>query len=183
MLTSMMRVFRPVAVMALLASLALAACSTIPRFEAANDIHAFLVSIRDTDTAAFDAHLDRPALKSQLKARLLSGAVENSGAASPAALGALLVGPLVDIGVDTLVRPDVFRAIAVEVGYSAEKPVPNVVTISQFVRPLDDGRACIFTRRNGPCVLMFKDEAGVWKLIGFEGRMQMGKGGRLKLAP
>jgi len=176
-----MRVFRFAAVSALLAFGLLSACSTLPRLEAANDIHAFLVAIRDGDNAAFDAHVDRPALKSQLKARLLSGAVESSGAASPATLGALLVGPLVDVGVDTLVRPDVFRVIAGELGYSADKPIPSTLAISGFVRPVEDGRACIFTRRNGPCVLMFKDEAGVWKLIGFEGRIEMGKGGRLKL--
>jgi hypothetical protein len=29
---------------------------------------------------------------------------------------------------------------------------------------------------------VFKDEAGTWKLIGFEGRIEMGKGGKLKLS-
>ena len=159
---------------------ALAGCATVPRYEAASDIHAFLVSIRDGDRAAFDAHVDKPALKEQLRARLLGEAGHGNG--SLGAFGAVLAGPLVDIGVDALVRPDVFRAIAAEHGYSPDKPVPNTIAIGQFVRPLDSGRACVFTRKGGPCVLMFKSEDGVYRLIGFEGNIDFGKGGKLKLS-
>ena len=166
----------------LLLSLCLTACSTIPRFEAANDLHAFLVSIRDGDRAEFDAHVDRPALKEQLRSRLLTESAHASGALSASSFGALLAGPLVDFGVDTLVRPDVFRAIAVEVGYAPDRPIPSTLAIAQFVRPLDSDRACVFTKKNGPCVLVFKDEAGIWKLIGFEGRIGFGKGGKLALS-
>jgi hypothetical protein len=159
---------------------ALAGCATIPRYEAANDIHAFLVSIRDGDRATFDAHVDKPALKEQLRSRVLTEAQSSNGTLG--ALGALVTGPLVDVGVDTLVRPDVFRAIAVEHGYAPDKPIPGVVTIAQIVRPLDGGRACVVTRKDGPCVLVFKNEDGTFKLIGFEGRLEMGKGGKLKLS-
>jgi hypothetical protein len=31
-------------------------------------------------------------------------------------------------------------------------------------------------------VLVFRDEAGTWKLIGFEGKIDFGKGGKLKLS-
>jgi hypothetical protein len=158
----------------------LAGCATIPRYEAANDIHAFLVAIRDGDRAAFDAHIDRPALKEQLKSRLMAEAASGNGALG--GLGAMIAGPLVDIGVDTLVRPDVFRAIAIDHGYAPDKPIPGVIAIGEFVRPLDGGRACVITKRDGPCVLIFKDEAGAWKLIGFEGRIDLGKGGKLKLS-
>jgi hypothetical protein len=172
-----MRLFVPILLSALLA-----ACSTIPRYEAAGDIHAFLVAIRDGDRAAFDAHVDRPALKAQMRSRLLAETANNKGAASVATFGAFIAGPLVDFGVDTLVQPDVFRAVAIEVGYAPDKPIPGALVIGQYVRPLDDGRACVFTKKNGPCVLIFKDEAGTWKLIGFEGHVAFGKGGKLKLS-
>jgi hypothetical protein len=159
---------------------ALAGCATIPRFEAANDIHAFLVSIRDGDRATFDAHVDKSALKEQLRARFLTEAQQSKGTLG--ALGALVTGPLIDLGVDTLVRPDVFRAVAVEHGYAPDKPIPGVIAIAQFVQPLDGERACVIAKKDGPCVLVFKDEAGTWKLIGFEGRIEMGKGGKLKLS-
>jgi hypothetical protein len=163
-------------------SLLFSACSTIPRFEASSDLHAFLVAIRDGDRTVFDAHVDRPALKAQLRSRLLAEAAGANGAASASTLGALLAGPLVDFGVDTLVRPEVFRAIAIDLGYDVSRPLPGALSIAQFVRPLDSGRACVFTKKDGPCVLIFKDEGGTWKLIGFEGRIGLGKGGKLTLS-
>ncbi len=163
-------------------SLLTAACSTIPRLEASNDLHAFLVAIRDGDRATFDAHVDKPALKAQLRSRLLVETAGGNGAASAPTLGALLAGPLVDFGVDALVRPEVFRAVAIDLGYDTARPLPNVLAIAQFVRPLDSGRACVFTKKGGPCVLIFKDEGGTWKLIGFEGHIGLGRGGKLALS-
>jgi hypothetical protein len=163
-----------------LAAALLAGCATIPRYEAAGDIHAFLVSIRDGDRTTFDQHVDKPALKEQLRSRLMAEAGRSSG--SLGSLGALVAGPLVDLGVDTLVRPDVFRAVAVEHGYAPDRPIPGVIAIGQFVRPLDGGRACVIAKRDGPCVLMFRNEGGAWKLIGFEGKIEFGKGGKLKLS-
>ena len=157
-----------------------AACATVPRFEAANDIHAFLVSIRDGDKATFDRHVDKPALKEQLRARLLTQAGKSNGMLG--SMGALIGGPLIDLGVDTLVRPDVFRAIAIDHGYAPDRPIPGVIAIAQAVRPLDGGRACVITKHDGPCVLMFKNEDGTWKLIGFEGKIDFGKSGKLKLS-
>jgi hypothetical protein len=163
---------------AALAAAALAACSTIPRFEAANDIHDFLVAIRDGDRAAFDAHVDRPALKTNLRARVLEIASGSHSSASTAA--ALFAGPLVDVAVEAGVRPEVFRLAAAQYGYDPAKPLPSTLAIAQLVRPLDGGRACIVTRAKGPCVFLFKDEGGVWKLIDFQGHIALDKG-RLKL--
>jgi hypothetical protein len=153
----------------LLAISALAACATVPRFEAAGDIHAFLVAIRDGDQARFDAHVDRAALKAQLKSRLLADQSAAHGADSWQAVGALLAGPLVDVGVDAFVQPETFRAVALRVGYAPDRPIPNQFQISAFLRYTGDGQVCVFTRHDGPCTLVFRDEAGTWKLVGYEG--------------
>src|ERR1700743_266787 len=50
----------------LLAALTLAACATTQKLGAASDVHALLVSIRDDDTATFNAHVDHEALKAQM---------------------------------------------------------------------------------------------------------------------
>jgi hypothetical protein len=152
---------------------ALAACSTVPRYEAANDIHAFLVSIRDGDRPAFDAHVDKPALKTNLKARVLTETARHDKLAGAATL---LAGPLVDVAVEAAARPEVFRLVATEYGYSPDKPLPNTLVIAEYVRPLDGGRACVTTRAKGPCVFMFKNEDGTWKLIDFEGHIGLDKG-------
>lgn len=158
---------RPLA--GLLAAALLAACATVPRFEAANDIHAFLVSIRDGDQARFDAHVDRPALKAQLKSRLIAQQSESHGADSWQAIGAVLAGPLVDVGVDALVQPQTFRAVALNLGYAPDRPVPNVLQISAFLKTVGDGEVCVVTRHDGPCTLVFRNEGGDWRLVGYEG--------------
>lgn len=164
----------------LVSAAALAGCSTIPKYEAANDVHAFLVAIRDGDRASFDAHVDRPALKTQLHARLMQEVGARNG--DLAGLGALFAGPLVDVAVDAAVRPEVFRSVAVKYGYDPAQPIPNTLVIAQYVRPLDGGRACVITKAKGPCVFVFKDEEGVWKLIGFEGHINLDKGARVRLS-
>lgn len=164
------------ALFALIAAV-LAGCSTVPRLEAANDIHAFLVAIRDGDRAAFDAHVDKAALKTNLKGRLLSEAGRDDKLAG---VGAFLAGPLVDLAVDAAARPEVFRAIAAEYGYAPEKPLPSTLAIAGFVRPLDGGRACTVARGSGPCMFIFKNEDGVWRLIDFQGHLHLDKG-RLKV--
>ena len=171
-----MRRLRPL--VALLAVAALAACATVPRFEAAGDIHAFMVAIRDGDRESFDAHVDRQALKVQLKSRLIAEQAQTHGNASWQALGAMLAGPLVDVGVDALVQPATFRAVAIRLGYSPDQPIPNRLQIDAFLRVIGDGSVCVVTRRDGDCTLVFHNEDGVWRLVGYEGdlgRLNRGK--------
>jgi ABC-type amino acid transport substrate-binding protein len=174
----MMRRARTLAV--LIAAGLLAACATVPRFEAAGDIHAFLVSIRDGDQQTFDRHVDRPALKAQLKSRLIASESEAHGAGSLQALGAVLAGPLVDVGVDALVQPQTFRAVALQLGYAPDRPIPNQLQISAFLKLIGDGEVCVVTRHDGPCTLVFRNEDGTWRLIGYEGdigRLMRGRHG------
>ena len=159
--------------LALVAASLFAACSTVPRFEAANDIHAFLVAIRDGDRAGFDAHVDKPALKTNLKARVLG---EGGRKDALGGVGAFLAGPLVDIAVDAAARPEVFRAVAAQYGYTTEKPLPSTLAIAALVKPLDGARACTTQRHGGPCVFIFKNEDGVWRLIDFQGHVNLDKG-------
>jgi hypothetical protein len=151
--------------------LALAACASVARLDAGGDVHAFLVSIRNGDRGAFDAHVDRPALKEQLHARLMTEAKKQGG--DLAALGASLLRPLVDVAADQLVQPDVFRAVAENLGYSADAPLPDRLTIASALRPLDGDHVCIPRRKGGACLLVFRNEGGVWRLIDFEGDLSL----------
>jgi hypothetical protein len=38
---------------------------------------------------------------------------------------------------------------------------------------MPDGRVCATKLKNGPCMLMFTQEDGVWRLTGFEGDTSM----------
>jgi hypothetical protein len=168
---------RPLPLLLLAASL-LAGCATVPRLRAADDVHALLVAVRDGDRAAFEAHVDRPALKTQLKSRLIAEAGRRGG--SWGVFGVSLVGPLVDVGVDVLVQPDVFRAEAIRLGYDPQTPIPSALKIAALVKPLGEGRACVQEHRGGACVLVFHDVGGEYRLSAYEGPLDRLTGPRAK---
>jgi hypothetical protein len=150
-----------------LLALAVQACAATTQLSAGSDVHAFLVSIRDDDQAAFDAHVDRPALKAQLRAKLIADAGRRSDELG--ALAAAIGRPLVDFAVDQLVQPDVFRAAAAEFGYSADRPIPNTFIIAQALKPIDADHVCVTKKHDGPCIFDFTNEGGTWRLTAFEG--------------
>jgi hypothetical protein len=153
---------RRLAILAL--SLCLAACASVQRLGAANDVHALLLSIRDNDQAAFDAHVDRPALKAQIQTLIEQRAAKRYGG-----LASLLAPGLADFAGDTLVQPAVFKYVAQQYGYSDQTPIPGAIAIAGALKSLPDGRVCAITKQHGDCKLIFSKEAGVWKLTGFQG--------------
>ena len=159
--------------LAFAAALSLGACVTLQQYEAANDIRAFLLSIRDTDQAAFDAHIDRPALKEQVRARVIAYVMQRQDTGGLAVFGAALAGPIADYAVDHLAQPQVFLAVAEAEGYSPDQPVPSAAFLTPLIKPIDADRACVSTKAGGPCVLVFRKEDGAWKLIAFEGDPKM----------
>ena len=148
------------------AALTLAACASVQRLDAANDVHALLISIRDNDQAAFDAHVDRAALKGELQAKLGDRLGKDKRLKGIAAL----LGPaVVDFAGDALLQPRVFRAVAEQYGYTPGMQIPGVVAIASVLKPLPDGRVCATKKKDGPCQLTFTKEEGAWKLTSFDG--------------
>ena len=168
----MPKLFRLAAV-ALLAA-ALSSCAETTKFDAAGDVHAFLISIRDGDKAAFNAHVDRAALKVQIRARVMAEAAKRQDRAGEAGvLAVLLGGPLMDRLSDRLIQPDVFRAVADYLGYRADTPIPGRILIAQGLRSIDGDHVCAAKSKSGPCILTFRNEDGVWRLTGFDGDVSM----------
>jgi hypothetical protein len=155
--------------LALLAS----ACATTQRIEAANDVHALLIAIRDDDHAAFDAHVDREALEHELEARLLDRTQQPDANDTVKTLGALLARPLARLAGDALIRPKVFRAVAEYYGYRPETPIPNQFEIAGALRALPDGRVCAAKNHKGPCMITFANEGGTWRLVSFDGDISL----------
>ena|SRR5437762_6221610 len=153
-----------------LLAMALAACASVQRLDAAGDVHALLISIRDNDQARFDAHVDRAALKQEFQAKLdqrLGRDKRLNGLIS-------LLGPsVVDFAGDNLVQPQVFKMVARQYGYTPETKIPNVMQIAGALKPLPDGRVCAVSKKNGPCLMSFTKEQGVWKLTSFDGDFSM----------
>jgi len=156
---------------ALAAALTLAACATAQKLGAANDVHALLVAIRDNDSQTFDAHVDHEALKAQLHGFLekqLAGNKQLKGLA-----GLLGQSGLVDFADEALVQPKTFRLVAEQYGYKPDTKIPNAVVIAQALKQLPDGRVCATKGKDGPCMLIFAKEQGVWKLTAFQGDFSM----------
>jgi hypothetical protein len=155
----------------LLATLALtlAGCATTARYDAAGDVHALLVAIRDNDRVAFDRHVDRRALKNNLESRVMREVGRREMDDGARALAAILAPGLADVAVEAFLRPEAFRAAASYYGYTPDQPLPNRIAIGSALRYRDDGSVCATRKKDGPCLLVFGRRDGVWKLSGFEG--------------
>ncbi len=149
----------------------LAGCATADRYSAAGDVHDFLVAVRDDDRAAFDAHVDRPALEAQLQARLVGEARSARAPAGVKGMGLVLSGPASKMAAAVLLRPDVFRAVAEYYGYGRATPVPGRMAIAADLRPAPQGQVC--ARVGTRCLLVFAHEDGAWRLVAFGGDFDM----------
>lgn len=152
-------------------AVALSGCATAQRYDAAGDVHALLVAIRDDDRAAFEHHIDRPALKRQIEGRILRESRQAGMSDGWKALGALLARPAAELAGEALVQPRVFRAVAAYYGYTPDRPLPGRLAIGSGLRPAGDGRVCAPRRAGGPCLLVFEEQRGIWRLVGFEGEL------------
>ena len=157
---------------------ALAGCATAARIDAAGDVHALLVAIRDNDKRTFNAHIDREALKSSIEAKLLAEAEKATDDPAMRALGAFAAPYLADAADKALIQPSTFRSLAYQYGYRPGQPIPGQVAIAGSLKRMPDGRVCATKTKNGPCVLIFTQRDGVWKLSGFEGEISDLRGKR-----
>ena len=144
----------------------LAACASTARLGAGDDIHAFMVAIRDDDKVGFNAHVDRGALKAELRDKLVADATRQD--AGLGMLAAALGPPLVDVAVDRLVQPEVVRTVAEQAGYSPAKPLPGAIQIAEGLRTTDADHVCVARTRTAPCIFIFTDEDGVWRLTSIQ---------------
>ncbi len=151
-------------------ALTLAGCATAQKLGAANDVHALLVSIRDDDKVAFNQHVDHEALKAQMQTVIDAQMAKNKNLRG---LASLLGPSTLDVADELLVQPRTFRMVAEQYGYRRDTQIPGAIAISQALKTLPDGRVCATKKKDGPCLLVFTKEQGVWKLSGFEGESSM----------
>lgn len=152
-------------------ALSLASCATVQKLDAAADVHALLISIRDDDRATFESLVDRRALKREIQGRLM--AETRRDPRIPGALAAILAPGVAELAGETLIQPRVFLAVAQYYGYTPETKIPGVIGLSTILKPLPDGRVCA-TKKDGPCLLTFSPYPdGRWKLTGFDGELSM----------
>ena len=164
------------AILAALGLMTLSACASVEKLDAANDVHALLISIRDNDRAAFESHIDRPALKRVIQQRLEVEGVRDKRLGD---LAAVFAPGLAEFAGEALIQPATFKLVADRYGYTPQTKIPGAVAISQALRTEADGRVCATRTKDGPCVLIFTKAAdGHWKLSDFQGSISDLRAGR-----
>lgn len=147
----------------------LAGCGADVKYDAAQDVHAFLVAVRTSDDATFERHVDRPALRAVVAADLQE-ALEGQGAG---ALGAALGRGAVESAADRLITPETFSFAAQQGGITR---TPSAAEIASQLKVLDPGRVCL--QSQGACALTFASRDGVWKLVAIDtAGLQVSSGG------
>ena len=155
------------ALLALGAAAALAGCSGAQtKYGAAEDVRAFIVAVRANDAAAFERHVDRQALRTQVLTQLR----EEAGP-----FGAALTGSFADQAADQLIRPESFRMALERSGAPAR--TPTAAEIATQLRVVEEGRVCLPRSPEGPCAITFAERGPDWKLVAIDvGDVSFGSG-------
>ena len=146
---------RGVAAALYLLPLALAGCGIDVRADAANGVARFLDAVRRGDRQGFEASIDRPALRAELRAQLA-----DLGRAK-----GLDVGGASDFALDRMITPDAFRLVEARTGQDLPVP-PSAAQVAVLMRVKDKGHVCLTDLKGERCTLSFAKEGRAWRLTG-----------------
>ena len=154
--------------------LALGGCDAAVRLAAAKDVRVFFAAVQADDHAAFDAHVDRPAIRADMRRQLTT--LASGEGFGPGELDQVLGGRMADSLIDRMIQPESFRIVWLRSGMPG-KAAPNAVQIAVMLRMIGADRACMHNLRTPDrCIMTFRDEAGTWKLVGVQaGNIGLGK--------
>lgn len=127
------------------------------QLDAAQDVRAFIVAVRENDRTTFEKHLDRPVLREQLLGQVRTAIGDSAGP---------LGGALAEQAVDQLIRPESFQLALERAGAPARTPTaPEIAT---QLRVVEGGRVCLPRSAEGPCAITFARSGEVWKLVAID---------------
>lgn len=149
-------------------AMSLSGCATVERVDAAQDVHGFLMAVRDNDGPAFNRYVDRRAISVSLEGRLIQEARRADAPPELRLAGQALSGVAAEVVTNTFVRPSVFRLIAFNLGYTPDQPIPRPTVIASGLRYMDEGRVCAARSKGAPCLLTFEREGDVWRLVSID---------------
>ncbi|WP_176695853.1 hypothetical protein [Phenylobacterium immobile] len=141
--------FSPAFPRAMLGALLLmtAACNGDPRSTASEDVHRFLTAVAADDRPGFEALVDRPAVRGDLRRQIISVAK---------AEGVEIEGGPSDFALDRMVAPATLRLV--EAAEGRVEP-PDAKTLAGLLKTLDDGSVCLPAAGQADrCVLTFRSD-------------------------
>jgi hypothetical protein len=133
----------------------LSACGGGVRAKGSAAISAFLAATQREDRKAFEAGLDRPALRSDLR-----GQLADLGRAH-----GVDVGGASEFALDRMITPQAVRLTAQRVT-SGWPAAPTAAQIIPHMKAPDRAHICLEEAASRRCLLSFAREGGAWRLVG-----------------
>lgn len=125
------------------------------RKDAAGDVHRFLAAAQSGDRRTFRGHVDRIAVREDLR-RQLTAEAEKRGLDTSR--------PFDDDMIDIMLQPEAFSIQGVT-GFGLRN-IPGPEQIAVMMKVLPDGRACLTQPGVPPaCVLTFEKQGSQWRLV------------------
>jgi hypothetical protein len=144
-------------VVALLAlAVLLGACGAGVRAKASASIASFLAALQRDDSRAFEAALDRPALRTDLRAQMAELAKRTGVDVGE--------GPS-EFALDRMITPQAVRLTAQRVT-SGWPAAPTAAQIIPHMKAPDRAHICLEEAASRRCLLSFAREGGAWRLVG-----------------
>lgn len=146
-------------VVALLAlALLLGGCGLDVRADASQGIARFLDAVRRGDRQAFEAAIDRPALRSDLR-----GQIAEIAKADGVDVGE---GPS-EFALDRRINPEAFRLVEAKTG-EALPMAPTAAQVAILMKVRDRGHVCLEDPAQHRCLLSFAKQGKAWRLVGMQ---------------
>ena len=140
----------------LLIALALVSCSLDVRADASKGVARFLDAVRTGDRAAFEASIDRPALRADLRDQLAELGRAN---------GLDVEGGASEFALDRMITPEAFRLVEAQTG-QALPVAPTAAQVALLMHVQDRKHVCLGEAVQGHCLLAFAKRRGSWRLVG-----------------
>jgi uncharacterized membrane protein len=156
MVRAMDRWVRAAALLALVISVQ--ACGKDKRTDTdpAASAQALLAAAQTGDARTFEAHLDRPAIRADLREQLQAVARAN---------GLDVAGGAADFALDRMITPEAFHLVRSQDGAQLTAP-PTPAQVATLMRPLAKDRACLHDLTAPQrCLLTFARDAAGWRLV------------------
>ena len=139
-------------------TLALGGCDIGVRADASKAIARFLTAVHNDDRKAFEAGIDREALRADLRAQLTDLA---------RAKGVVVEGGPSEFALDRMISPGAFRLVEAGTG-QALHVAPNAAALALIMQVRDRSHVCVGDPAKPHCALSFAKQDGVWRLVGMQ---------------
>jgi hypothetical protein len=139
-------------------AVALGGCDIGVRADASKAIERFFTAVHNDDRKAFEAAIDRAALRTDLRGQLTDLA---------RAKGVVVEGGPSEFALDRMISPGAFRLVEAQTG-QALPVAPNAAAIALMLQVKDRTHVCVGDPAKPRCALSFAKREGVWRLVGMQ---------------